>query len=30
MTDQINQRKTIIEQLMNEKRMLYAQLHHER
>lgn len=28
MSDQINQRKVIIEQLVNEKRMLYAQLHH--
>jgi hypothetical protein len=27
MSDQINQRKAIIEQLVNEKRMLYAQLH---
>jgi hypothetical protein len=29
MTDQINQRKVIIEQLVNEKRMLYSQLNRE-
>ncbi len=30
LTDQINQRKTIIEELVNEKNKLYSKLHHER
>jgi hypothetical protein len=29
MSDQLLQRKSMIEQLINEKRMLYSQLHHE-